>query len=166
MSDSAIATIEMPPIRVRSKFFFEGDKKWFLKGVTCGPFRLNADGDFISTPEVAARDFAMMRELGINLIRVYHVPPRWLLDLAARQGLRVLVKQIIPSEPSPLLALLTRVFTASIVLPTESSASLHFGRQVDVIRDGLSGFRPPYAEFPAQAASSARLPRSSRQVEC
>ncbi len=91
MSDSANAAIEMPPIRVRSKFFFEGERKWFLKGVTYGPFRLNPDGDFISTPDVAARDFAMMRELGINLIRVYHVPPRWLLDLAAKHGLRVLV---------------------------------------------------------------------------
>ncbi len=89
MPDTTVT--ELPPIRVRAKFFFEGDRKWFLKGVTYGPFKLNADGDFTSTPEQAARDFAQMRELGINLIRVYHVPPRWLLDLAASHGLRVLV---------------------------------------------------------------------------
>ena len=41
------------PIRVRAKFFFEGDEKWFLKGVTYGPFKPNADGDLISTPEQA-----------------------------------------------------------------------------------------------------------------
>ncbi len=91
MSEALTSAIAMPPIRVLSKFFFEGDRKWFLKGVTYGPFRLNADGDFISSPERARQDFGLMRELGINLIRVYHVPPRWLLDLAAEHGLRVLV---------------------------------------------------------------------------
>ncbi|MEI7776601.1 MAG: glycosyl transferase, partial [Verrucomicrobiota bacterium] len=91
MSVSTISTPALEPIRVQAKFFFEGDKKWFLKGVTYGPFKPNADGDYMSTPEQAARDFAQMRELGINLIRVYHVPPRWLLDLAAVHGLRVLV---------------------------------------------------------------------------
>jgi len=91
MSERSAPATELPPIKVRAKFFFEGDDSWFLKGVTYGPFKLNADGDFISTPEQARRDFALMREMGINLIRVYHVPPRWLLDLAAELGLRVLV---------------------------------------------------------------------------
>ncbi len=44
-----------------------------------------------ATPEQTARDFAQIRELGANLIRVYYVPPRWLLDLAEQQGLKVLV---------------------------------------------------------------------------
>ncbi len=30
--DQAVAPLE--PIRVRAKFCFEGDKKWFIKGVT------------------------------------------------------------------------------------------------------------------------------------
>ncbi|MDB6172478.1 MAG: family glycosyltransferase [Chthoniobacteraceae bacterium] len=91
------ATLSVPsvsmlePIRVHAKFFFEGDRKWFLKGVTYGPFRPNTDGDLISTPEQARIDFALMRELGVNLIRLYHAPPGWLLDLAAEFGLRVLI---------------------------------------------------------------------------
>ena len=91
MSEPSTPATELPPITVRAKFFFEGDAPWFLRGVTYGPFRPNADGDFMSTPEQARRDFALMREMGINLIRVYHVPARWLLDLAAEHGLRVLV---------------------------------------------------------------------------
>ena len=79
------------PITVRSKFFHEGEKKWFLKGVTYGPFKPNADGDLTAVPERAREDFRLMREMGVNLIRVYHVPPRWLLDLAAEHGLRVLI---------------------------------------------------------------------------
>ena len=86
-----VTSLSLPPIRVRAKFFFEGDVKWFLKGVTYGPFKRNADGDFISTPEQARRDFALMRDMGVNMIRVYHVPPRWLLDLAVEFRLRVLV---------------------------------------------------------------------------
>jgi glycosyltransferase involved in cell wall biosynthesis len=82
---------ELPPIRVRAKFFFEGDRKWFLKGATYGPFHPNADGDLTASPEQAREDFRLMWELGVNLIRVYHVPPRWLLDLAAEFGLRVMI---------------------------------------------------------------------------
>ena len=90
-SERTSAPPVLEPIRVRAKFFFEGKEKWFLKGVTYGPFKPNADGDLISTPEQARLDFRLMRELGVNLLRVYHVPPRWLLDLAAEFGLRVLI---------------------------------------------------------------------------
>src|SRR5205085_2015974 len=37
------------------------------------------------------RDFAQMAENGINAVRVYTLPPRWLLDTAQRHGLRVMV---------------------------------------------------------------------------
>ncbi len=85
------ATASLPPIRVRAKFFFEGDRKWFIKGVTYGPFAPDDAGDFVGNPEQAARDFELMRELGINLLRIYHIPPRWFLDLAREFGLRVLI---------------------------------------------------------------------------
>ncbi len=91
LAPSALPASTLDPIRIRAKFFFEGNRKWFLKGVTYGPFKPNADGDLTATPEQAARDFALMRDLGVNLIRVYHAPPRWLLDLAAEYGLRMLI---------------------------------------------------------------------------
>src|SRR5438105_15711735 len=91
MSATSTHAADLQPIRVRAKFFFEGSEKWFLRGVTYGPFKLNADGDFMSTPEQARRDFALMRDIGVNMIRVYHFPPRWLLDLAVEFRLRVLV---------------------------------------------------------------------------
>ncbi|MEI8234413.1 MAG: glycosyltransferase [Verrucomicrobiota bacterium] len=78
-------------VRPRAKFFFAGDEKFFLKGVTYGPFRPNADGDFLPTPERAAQDFELMRELGVNIIRVYHVPPRWFLDVCRDHGMRVII---------------------------------------------------------------------------
>ena len=81
----------LEPIRVRAKFFFEGDRKFFVKGVTYGPFAPDAEGHFVGNPEKARRDFELIRELGVNLLRIYHVPPRWFLDLAREYGLRVLI---------------------------------------------------------------------------
>jgi glycosyltransferase involved in cell wall biosynthesis len=79
------------PIRVEGKFFFEGDRKFFLKGVTYGPFPPAGDGIQFPEREQAERDFRMMADAGINTVRVFTVPPVWLLDLAAAAGLRILV---------------------------------------------------------------------------
>ena len=84
----------LAPIRVRAKFFFEGEKKWFIKGVTYGPFAPDAEGHFVGDPEKARRDFALIQEFGANLLRIYHIPPRWFLDLAREFGLRVLISMI------------------------------------------------------------------------
>lgn len=81
----------MERVRPRAKFFFAGDEKFFLKGVTYGPFRPNADGDFLPTPERAAQDFELMREMGVNIIRIYHVPPKWFLDVCRDHGMRVII---------------------------------------------------------------------------
>lgn len=78
-------------VRPRAKFFFAGDEKFFLKGVTYGPFHPNADGDFLPTPEQAAQDFELMREMGVNIIRIYHVPPKWFLDVCRDHGMRAII---------------------------------------------------------------------------
>ena len=44
----------LEPIRVRAKFFFEGDRKLFMKGVTYGPFAPDAEGHFVGDPEQGA----------------------------------------------------------------------------------------------------------------
>jgi len=78
-------------VRTRAKFFFEGDRKFFLKGVTYGTFAPDAAGFYVGPPEKARRDLAMMREIGINGVRIYHAPPKWFLDLAQENGIRVMV---------------------------------------------------------------------------
>ena len=81
----------MPPIRVLAKFFFEGEEKFFMKGVTYGPFAPDAAGDFVGNPQTARRDLEMMAGLGINLVRLYHAPPRWFLDLCQLFRIRALI---------------------------------------------------------------------------
>jgi glycosyltransferase involved in cell wall biosynthesis len=78
-------------IRPVAKFFFEGDQKFFVKGVTYGPFKPDADGNYLGKPEQVDVDLALMREAGLNLVRIYHAPPRWFLDRCASAGMRVLV---------------------------------------------------------------------------
>jgi glycosyltransferase involved in cell wall biosynthesis len=74
---------------VRGKSLFQGDRKLTVKGVTYGPFSSDPDGGF--EPETAAADFQQMADAGINSIRVYTPPERWLLDLAHEHGLLVMV---------------------------------------------------------------------------
>jgi glycosyltransferase involved in cell wall biosynthesis len=78
-------------IRPVSKFLFEGDQKFFVKGVTYGPFKPDAHGHYLGKPDQVDVDLALMREGGLNLVRVYHAPPRWFLDRCASAGMRVLV---------------------------------------------------------------------------
>jgi GT2 family glycosyltransferase len=79
------------PIRVHGKFFFAGDVKHFVKGVTYGPFTVGDHGAPFPERAVVERDFALMRGAGINTVRVFNVPPLWLLDRADEARLKVLV---------------------------------------------------------------------------
>ena len=75
---------------VRGRFLYLGDHKLILRGVTYGPLVPALHGDEW-TPELVRRDFTAMAELGINAVRLYTVPPRWLLDAAVTHGLLVLI---------------------------------------------------------------------------
>jgi GT2 family glycosyltransferase len=80
-----------PRVTVDGKFFRQGAEKFFIKGVTYAPFAPNAQGEPFAAPEKTASDFALARALGVNLLRIYDVPPRWFLDLAAQNDLLLLV---------------------------------------------------------------------------
>ena len=78
-------------LTARGKFLYVGDEKFYIRGVTYGTFRRRADGSEVPEPDVVEQDFALMAAHGINAVRTYTVPPRWLLDAAARHGLRVMI---------------------------------------------------------------------------
>ncbi len=77
--------------RVSGRFLYVGDEKLWVRGVTYGTFLPTAPGDDGYDPAKADEDFARMAAAGINAIRVYTVPPAWLLDAAQRHGLWVAV---------------------------------------------------------------------------
>ena len=81
------------PLRVRSsaKFFHMGPDKWFVKGLTYGPFKPNSQNQHLpETPQLLA-DFKQMSQLGANCIRLYHIPQPKILDLAVQNNLRVFI---------------------------------------------------------------------------
>ena len=87
----AVAASSGLRVSVAGKFFRLGEKKFYVKGVAYGPFAPNAAGQPFASPERTASDFARIRELSANVIRVYHVPAKWFLDLAAEHELKVLI---------------------------------------------------------------------------
>ena len=72
------------------KFLYVGEEKLYVRGVTYGTFRPDAQGGEFD-PEQVTGDFAQMAAHGINAVRTYTVPPRWLLDVALEHELRVMV---------------------------------------------------------------------------
>jgi GT2 family glycosyltransferase len=77
--------------RADGKFIAVGSDRLWVRGVTYGTFAPDAEGNrFPPTAEVE-REFAAMTAAGINAVRVYAVPPAWLLDAAVGAGLWVMV---------------------------------------------------------------------------
>ncbi len=81
----------MARLVARGKYIFEDGHKLLARGVSYGPFAANSRGERYPEPERAAADFAQMRELGANLVRVYVTPPGWMLEAAHQAGLRLMV---------------------------------------------------------------------------
>ena len=87
----AVAASHGLRVTVDGKFFRLGANKFFVKGVAYGPFSPDpATRSFPSATQTAS-DFAQIRALGANLIRLYEVPPKWFLDLAASYDLKLLI---------------------------------------------------------------------------
>lgn len=75
---------------VAGKFLAVDGRHFLVKGISYGTFAPDAEGRQFPAAEVVARDFAQMREAGINTVRTYTAPPEAVLDEAARQDLRVI----------------------------------------------------------------------------
>ncbi|MEM1058955.1 MAG: glycosyltransferase [Verrucomicrobiota bacterium] len=85
-------SVELPRLEARAKFFFEGERKFHVQGVTYGPFRPPQESEPpYPAPERAREDLRLMRELGVNVVRVYATPPGWFCDLCAEHGVRILM---------------------------------------------------------------------------
>ncbi|HXN85771.1 MAG TPA: glycosyltransferase [Candidatus Binataceae bacterium] len=75
----------------RGKYLFDGERKFFARGVSYGPFPPNSRDERYPEPERVASDFALMNQMGANVVRCYVPPPPWLLEEAIRHQLRLMV---------------------------------------------------------------------------
>ena len=94
--ETAVASLEpsqpVGRISVKGKFLFAGDEKFLVKGVTYGAFKPDETGNEYHDLDKIDRDFAAMAASGLNTVRIPHtMPPRELLDIAGRHGLKVMV---------------------------------------------------------------------------
>src|SRR5690349_16480895 len=87
----AVAASSHPRVSVDGKFFRLGDQKFYITGLSYGPFAPDTLGSRFASAEQSAKDLTQIQQLGANLVRVYHVPPRWFLELAFDRGLKVLI---------------------------------------------------------------------------
>jgi GT2 family glycosyltransferase len=76
-------------VRRDGKFFRLGTEKFYVKGVTYGPFAPNEDGEAFPSRANTRKDFEQIAEMGANCVRIYHVPSKWFLDLAQECGLKI-----------------------------------------------------------------------------
>ena len=77
---------------IQGKSLVAGDQKLYVRGVTYGAFRPDANGAEYHDLDIIERDFAQMAANGFNAVRIPHtMPPRSLLDAAYRHGLWVMV---------------------------------------------------------------------------
>jgi O-antigen biosynthesis protein len=89
---SASTTATTRRVRLDGKFFRLGDEKFWVKGVTYGPFAPQPEsGVALPDRHTLESDLRLIRGLGANTVRVYHVPPRDFLDTAHDFGLKVFV---------------------------------------------------------------------------
>src|SRR5438067_50241 len=91
LSDSPEAAGSDSRITLAGKFVCAGQKKLYVRGVTYGTFRPGPDGAAFPPPSAVEHDFSQMSANGVNAVRTYTAPPRYLLDIAERCNLRVLV---------------------------------------------------------------------------
>ena len=77
--------------RVKRKFLYLGDKKFYCKGVTYGTFKPDAQGRQFPSKDLIETDFHKMQLNGINAVRTYTVPPTYLLDIALKFDIKVMV---------------------------------------------------------------------------
>jgi cellulose synthase/poly-beta-1,6-N-acetylglucosamine synthase-like glycosyltransferase len=76
---------------VHGKFVYCGGTKLWIRGVSYGPFHPNERGHEFHDRHCVERDLTVMSANGINAIRTYTVPPLWLLDLACKHRMHVMV---------------------------------------------------------------------------
>lgn len=84
------SNISSDRVYTKGKFLYYRNEKLYIKGVTYGTFKPDNN---IQYPEVSIieKDFETMAANGMNCVRTYTLPPLYLLDIALKNNLKVMV---------------------------------------------------------------------------
>lgn len=91
--DTTTAIMDPRPGRLaaRGKYLYRDEVKTIVRGVTYGPFAPTDASSGGFDPQIAERDLSAIAAAGFNAVRLYSVPPPWMLDAAQRHGLALMV---------------------------------------------------------------------------
>src|SRR5215210_1566455 len=78
-------------VSIKGKILYANGQKFYIKGVTYGTFKPNDDARQFPTRDAVEKDLSLMATNGFNSVRTYTVPPKYVLDLALKYGLKVMV---------------------------------------------------------------------------
>ena len=78
-------------VAVAGKFLARGGTKFFLNGVSYGPFAPNTRSEPFPDDDQLARDFAHIRALGFNAARLYELPTDAVLRAAEKNDLLLII---------------------------------------------------------------------------
>ena len=78
-------------VNIKGKNLYANGEKFYIKGVTYGTFKPDEDARQFPTRDTVEKDFALMATNSFNSVRTYTVPPKYVLDLALKYGLKVMV---------------------------------------------------------------------------
>jgi O-antigen biosynthesis protein len=78
-------------VTAAGKFLAAGGEKLYVRGVTYGTFAADEHGRLFPSERRVDDDFRTMARNGVDAVRLYTSPPRWLLDRAGEHSLRVMV---------------------------------------------------------------------------
>ncbi|MCP4846316.1 MAG: glycosyltransferase [Verrucomicrobiaceae bacterium] len=91
MSDPVVGESGSCRVRVAGKFFRAGEEKFYIRGLTYGPFSPGGEFPGLKHGVELEADLASIVATGANTIRLYESPPEGFLDVCAEHGIRVIV---------------------------------------------------------------------------
>jgi len=145
------------PITVKGNAFFQGDKRFYIRGVDYQPGGSSKMEDPIAEPDVCKRDIAKFKDLGLNAIRVYTVDNSKNHDecmtALANAGIYLILDVNTPQysinrkDPAPSYndVYLQSVF-ATVEMFAKYDNTLAFFSGNEVINDGPTSVTAPYVK--------------------
>lgn len=90
MSEAVPACTPFPRLEAGGKWLRAGDARWQMRGIAYGPFKPNRRNEPFPEDDRLVADFAHLRALGFNTVRLYELPTQAVIRAATEQGLRIL----------------------------------------------------------------------------
>jgi hypothetical protein len=112
-------------VQVDGKLLVRNGTRFRICGVTYGPFAPNSANEPFLSRESTLADFDSMAAAGINVIRTYHQPPTWLLELTDEQNVQVFVDVPWPKHLCFLESARARQDARRLVRATAEAAQKH-----------------------------------------